>query len=111
MFVTITSLELKNPFKFFALSLYALRIIKQLQNTPCIDKKTTGLWTMHYTMTLWNTEDDLKTFAKQGAHLDAMRKSGLIAKQIRILTYQADKLPDWKTAKQKLLAEGRVHNF
>ncbi|MGV3598829.1 MAG: DUF3291 domain-containing protein [Bacteroidota bacterium] len=111
MFVTITSLELKSPLKFFALSLYALRIINQLKNTPCVDKKTNGVWTKHYTMTLWKTEEDLKTFAKQGAHLEAMRKSGLIAKQIRILTYQADKLPDWKTAKQKLLTEGRVYNF
>lgn len=111
MFVTITSLELKTPFKFFALSLYALKIIKQLQQTPCVDKKTTGIWTKHYTMTLWKTEEDLKNFAMQGAHLEAMRKGGLIAKEIKVLTYEADKLPDWKTAKQQLQAQGRSYTY
>ena len=102
MKVTITSIELKSPFKFFPLSRYALGIVRQLKTTNCKEFKKRGIWTMHYTMTLWENEEQLKTFAKNGAHLEAMKKSAAIAKEIKTLTIDAEKCPDWKTAKQLL---------
>ncbi len=39
MKVTITYLELKGPLKFFALSVKALRIVKQLKATNCREFK------------------------------------------------------------------------
>ena len=98
MKATITLIVLKSPFKFFALSVSALGIMKQLKNTKHLDFKKKGFWTKHYTMTLWETEEDLKAFASSGAHLEAMKISKKIAKEIRTKTITADKLPDWNTA-------------
>ena len=110
MKVTITSIELKGPLNFFALSAKALSIMKQLKSTQYKDFKKKGIWTTHYTMTLWNSEEELKEFARSGAHLDAMKKSKAIAKEIRTYTYDADKLPSWKEA-IRLLDEAKVLKF
>lgn len=98
MKVTITSIELRGPFKFFALSKQAMRIIKQLKSTNCKSFKKKGMWTKHYTMTLWNTETELIDFAKSGAHLAAIKQSKKIAKEIRTKTIDSDSLPNWKEA-------------
>jgi hypothetical protein len=110
MRATITSIELKGPLKFFALSANALKIIRQLKATNCKSFKKRGVWTKHYTMTLWNDESELKEFAKSGAHLDAMKKSIEIAKEIRTITIDTDTLPSWDEAK-KLLENGKVFKF
>ncbi|HQQ94674.1 MAG TPA: DUF3291 domain-containing protein [Bacteroidia bacterium] len=103
MKATITSIELKGPFHFFALSASALKIVKQLKATEYKDFKKRGIWTKHFTMTLWNTEEELKAFARSGAHLEAMKKSRSIAKEIRSITIDAEKLPSWKEAERLLL--------
>ena len=110
MKATITYIELNGPFKFFALSAKALSIIKQLKATNYKDFKKKGVWTKHYTMTLWNNEEELKAFAKSGAHLKAMQSSAKIAKEIRTITIDAEKLPNWKEAKI-LLEKGKVYTF
>ena len=110
MKVTITSIELKGPLKFFVLSSQALKIIRQLKATNCKDFKKRGFWTKHYTMTLWNDEQELKDFAKSGAHLEAMKISSNIAKEIRTLTIDSDTLPKWNEAKA-LLEKGKVYTF
>ncbi|MBX7042746.1 MAG: DUF3291 domain-containing protein [Ignavibacteria bacterium] len=110
MKVTITSIELKGPMKFFALSASALKVIKQLKGTEYRAFKKRGIWTKHYTMTLWNNENDLKEFARSGAHLDAMKRSKQIAKEIRTVTIDAETLPSWDEAK-KILAKAKVLTF
>jgi len=110
MKATITSIELKGPFKFFALSASALKIIKQLKTTKCLEFKKRGLWTTHYTMTLWNSEQELLDFARSGAHLEAMKISKNIAKEIRTITYDTTSLPDWKTA-IAMLENGKVIKY
>lgn len=102
MKVTITELVLKTPFHFFALSWHGLQILKQLKGTNYKAFKKTGIWTKHYTMTLWENEKDLKDFAASGAHLNSMKQSKKIAKSIKTLTINADEMPSWKTAKQLL---------
>ena len=110
MKAAITLIELKSPLKFFSLSLSALGIMKQLKASNHIAFKKKGFWTKHYTMTLWETEEELKEFALSGAHLEAMKKSKEIAKEIRTIIIDADKLPDWKTAKQ-ILIKGNVIKY
>jgi hypothetical protein len=107
MKATFTSIELKGPFQFFALSSKALKIIKQLKSSRYKEFRKQGIWTTHYTMTLWESEEDLKDFATSGAHLDAMKSSKEIAKEIRTITIDADQLPSWKEAK-RLLQHGKV---
>jgi hypothetical protein len=106
MKATITSIELKGPLKFFALSSKAMRITRQLRQTNCKAFKKRGVWTKHYTMTLWNNESELKEFASSGAHMEAMKNSKEIAKEIRTITIDTDTLPNWKEA-INLLADGK----
>ncbi len=110
MKATITSIELKGPLKFFALSSMALNIIRQLKSEKHLDFKKKGFWTTHYTMTLWENEKDLQDFARSGAHLDAMKRSKEIAKEIRTITIDAEKLPSWGEA-IKLLDGGKGYKF
>jgi hypothetical protein len=110
MKVTITSIELKNPFKFFVLSIISLKIVRQLKLTNCRKLKNTGFWTKHYTMTLWDNLGDMRTFATSGAHLKAMRRSKEISKEIRTITIDASELPKWNEAKE-LLNNGKVIRF
>ncbi len=110
MKVTITSIELNSPLKFFALSLKALKIVKQLKSSQYKDFKKKGIWTKHYTMTLWNNEDELKTFAQSGAHLEAMKTSREIAKEIRTITIDANVLPSWIEA-SKLLDKAKIIKY
>ena len=111
MMVTITSIKLKSPWKFFALSYNALKIIRQLENTNYLQKKARGIWTLHYTITSWKSEQDLKAFAKSGAHLEAMKVSADIADEIRTHTYEAESFPSWKEAKALLSQYGKVLRF
>lgn len=111
MKVVITSIELKTVWKFFALSRNALDIRRQLKQTDCVELKTQGFWKLHYTMTRWNSEAELKAFARSGAHLEAMKKSAGLARTIRTLTFDGDKLPDWKSAKRMLLEKGKTLSY
>ncbi|RZS96947.1 DUF3291 domain-containing protein [Cecembia calidifontis] len=110
MKATITSIQLKGPFQFFALSAKAYDIIKQLKTTNYKDFKKRGVWTKHYTMTLWHSEEELKAFSNSGAHLEAMKKSREIAREIRTITIDAEVLPSWREAK-KLLEKAKVMKF
>ncbi|MEM6348356.1 MAG: DUF3291 domain-containing protein [Bacteroidota bacterium] len=111
MKITITSLELKSPFKFFALSRYALAITRQLKNTNCAAYKKQGIWTKHYTMTLWASDSELQDFARSGAHLESMKKSKSIAKEIVTLTIDGSALPTWEEAKTLLETKGKRLTF
>ncbi len=110
MKVTITFIELKGPLNFFALSSRAFKILRQLKSTNYRDFKKKGIWTKHYTMTLWNNEQELKDFALSGAHLEVMKAGSQIAKEIRTITIDRDSLPGWGEAK-KLLENAKVYKY
>ncbi|EON78329.1 hypothetical protein ADIS_1192 [Lunatimonas lonarensis] len=110
MKLTITSISLRSPLHFFALSWQAFRITAQLKASPYKGFRKRGIWTTHYTMTLWENESDLKGFAQSGAHLQAMKKTKQIAREIRTITVDADDFPGWEEAK-KLLEDGKAVVF
>lgn len=111
MKVAITSILLKSPFHFFSLSYKALGILKQSKESGAIQVKSTGIWTLHYTISLWKSEKELKAFALSGNHLKAMQESKKIAKTISTYTYDAEQIPDWKTAKALLKEKGKQVHF
>jgi len=111
MKVTLTSIKLKGPLKFFALSSRALKITRQLKATNCREFKKRGFWITHYTMTLWNNEEELKQFTRSGAHRQAMKDSAKIAQEVRTYTYDADHLPKWPAAIQLLLYKARIFRY
>ncbi len=73
--------------------------------------KNTGFGYIHCTLSAWETQEDVKNFAKSGAHLQAMKESATIATQIATYIYETDKMPDWKKAKELLEKHGKVLNF
>jgi hypothetical protein len=111
MIVTISHIKLKSPMKFLLLTWHAIRSAYQLRfNKACLHYKTSGLMMAHYTISLWTNAEELKKFSHSGAHLDALKATKSLAKEIRTFTYEDDKLPNWEEAKKKL-AMGRVITF
>ncbi len=111
MKLTITSLELKNPFLFFSFANVARKNVSQLKSSAVVKFKSQGFWTTHYTMTLWNNMEDMQQYARTGHHKDSMKKSGKYAKTIRTLTIDRDEIPSWKEAKSLLLEKGKALHF
>lgn len=98
MKLIITSIELKSPWHFFALSKMALGISNQLKKSGYLKFKKKGFWTKHYTMTLWQNDNEMRHFAHSGKHMEAVKNAGTIAREIRIVTISTDTLPEWKEA-------------
>lgn len=111
MIVTVTSLELRNIFLFFPFSLAALGVVQQLKKSDATSFKSTGIGKKHYTLSLWPDAETMRSFARSGAHLSAMKKSSSFAKEIRTYSFESDKMPDWKSAKALLLEHGKVLTF
>ncbi len=111
MVATLTSLELKSPLKLISFMGQVMQIVKQLKASNCITFKLSGFWTKHYTMTLWESAEASLGFARSGFHVESMRLSASLSKEIRTLTIESDHLPSWKEAKERLLKEGRVLKF
>ena len=102
MILVITSIQLKNPWYFFQLSLHAMRITTQIKGSKCVALKKQGFYLNHYTMTLWKNKEDMLQFSRNGDHLDAMYKAGTIAKEVRTFTVEAEEFPKWSEAKLML---------
>lgn len=112
MFVTITSLKLRSAWGFFKLSWFGLKISNQArQEKGFVAMKNTGFGKLHYTLTQWQTEEDLKRFAHSGEHFKAMKESAKLATEIYTYTYPSDKLPDWELAKKMLVEKGKPLSF
>ncbi|HNC39521.1 MAG TPA: hypothetical protein PK492_09155 [Chitinophagaceae bacterium] len=112
MHITITSLTLKHWYGFFRLSAFGLKISRQCKNEKgFIAQKNTGLGYEHFTLTAWESQDDLKRFARSGAHADAMKSSKSLATEIRTYTYVANEMPQWAEAKKLLKEKGKVLNL
>lgn len=102
MFVTVTYIKLKSPFKLFAFLKHVFNIMSQLKESGAKSYRTTGVLTKHYTVSLWKDEKSMKKFARSGAHQKAMKAAKNLAEDIKVYTYKSDKLPDWTKAKRLL---------
>lgn len=111
MILAITLIELRSPLHVFGINLLAIKVARQLSKTPCVASKIKGGITRHYTMTLWENEQDMKAFMRSGAHLDAMKWGAKTAREVHTLVKEADALPKWKEAELLLEQEGRVSRY
>ena len=112
MIVNVTSIRLRSLWHFFALSYNGLLISRQAKSQPgFIRLKNTGFGYVHYTLSVWENEEALRQFARSGAHLAAMKKSGQLATEIRTYSYASDQLPSWSEVKTLLQEKGRVFTF
>lgn len=112
MHITLTSIKLKSIWHFFKLSYFGLLITLQVRKEKgFIKMKNTGFGYMHYTMSAWETGEDLKRFSHSGAHLAAMKQSRSIATEVRIYTFKGEQMPNWKETKQLLCEKGKAYSF
>jgi len=82
--------------------------MKQAKQASCLALKSTGLWTTFYTMTMWDSMQQMKKFAQSGSHLAAVKISSRLASEIKILTLEQTVLLTWKEAKEKVNKQGKV---
>ncbi|MGC4022735.1 MAG: DUF3291 domain-containing protein [Cyclobacteriaceae bacterium] len=109
MIITITSIRLKNWWRFFELSYYGMRISFQIKKQAgFIRMKNTGFGYLHFTCSAWSHESDLKKFSREGAHLEAMKRASSIATETRTYTYESGIFPNWGKAKKLLSENGKI---
>lgn len=109
MYFTITSLKLKGPLHFLKVAGMTMKVTRQLKSSKgFVQYRSSGMWSSVYTMSLWKTEKDMKNFARSGAHLEVMKRYREVSSEIRTLTLAADKLPEWRIARDMLDRNGRV---
>jgi len=111
MVLVITCIKLKTPWKFFQLSIHAMRIVNQIKASQCVALKKLGFYKKHYTMSLWRNRDEMYQFARSGNHLEAMQKTGTMAKEVRTFVMEADEFPKWSEAKSMLEQKGKLLRY
>ncbi len=112
MYITITSIKLKHWWSFFKLSQHALAIIKQTKKEKgLVEFRKRGIGLLHYTLSAWESLEDIKRFAHSGAHMEAMKHTTSIASELRVYTYETSAIPDWAEAKTLLETKGKLITF
>jgi len=103
MIATATIFKLKSWWRYVSFFGFTFKAVKQAQNAGgIVHLKIRPLRLM--TLTVWQREEDMKTFRNSGAHLIAMRKSNYFG-SIRSVTWETNEIPDWKQAGRMLSNE------
>ena len=102
MIVSVTKIELISYSRLFAFFKFNRQIINDLKESKCLDHKITGSWNLKhwYTMTLWEHENDINEFYRQGPHLEAMKQSKTFSSNIQSERIYHKELIPWKEAKK-----------
>lgn len=111
MLISVTCLKLRSPFRIPQLIRHSAGIFKQLESTNCLSVKTRGIWKNHYTMTYWDSYEDMRDFAKSGAHKEAMKMSKILAKEIQVLSFEQDDAPSWQDVRKFLKEDGSIYRY
>jgi hypothetical protein len=102
MIVSITKIELISYSKLISFLKFNGKIIEELKQSKCKKYKLTGSWNLKtwYTMTLWENENEINVFYRNGTHLEAMKNSKTFSSKIQSRRTQNDDLMSWKKAKK-----------
>ncbi len=111
MKLVITSIKLKSVGQFFAFANHARLVLKQMKNHSVKGFKKGGFWKEHFTMSLWESEEDLKAFYTSGAHLNAVKKTNKMADEVYTLIMDGSEFPNWNEAKRLLKEKGRLKKY
>lgn len=102
MIVSITKIDLISYAKLIPFFKFNGQIIKELKESKCKAYKVTGNWNgkVWYTMTLWNSENDLHDFYRNGIHLEAMKQSKKFSSKIQSHRIETKELKSWNEMKK-----------
>jgi len=104
MVISITKITLHNYRRFFAFFRFNGQIINELKNSPCKNYKITGSWNLKtwYTMTLWEDDESIDAFYRNGTHVEAMQQAHLFSSKISSKRTIGSQLISWKEGKKIL---------
>jgi hypothetical protein len=102
MIISVTKIELNSYSKMIAFFKFNGQIIAELKQSNCKKHKVTGNWNLKvwYTMTLWENENDINDFYRNGTHQEAIKQSGNFSSKIQSYRIQKEDLMNWKEAKK-----------
>ena len=104
MILSITKIELISYSKLIDFFKFNKQIINELKQSKCKKHSLTGNWNLKvwYTMTLWENENEINDFYRNGTHLEAMKKSKKFSNNIQShrVYNETENLMDWKKAKK-----------
>lgn len=104
MIISATELHVRSFWKFFSFIRHAMRSRKQAATAPGSLHVWTGNggWRIGYTFTAWQDKGSMLQYRNSGDHKTAMQQIGRVSRRYRTLTWEADTLPTWEEAKEKL---------
>jgi heme-degrading monooxygenase HmoA len=111
MYVTVTQLELKSISKIFKFFKHTFAVQNQMKSAPGLLKQQTKAKNpyVYLTLTAWDNKENMMRFRNSGAHLEAMKNIGNMAKKAKSAYWESDELPNWKMADRKIKEKADVH--
>lgn len=102
MILSITKIELNSYSKLVPFFRFNGQIINELKQSKCKKYKISGSWNLKdwYTMTLWENENDINAFYRNGTHVEAMKRSKNFSSKIQSKREYKNDLISWKEAKK-----------
>lgn len=95
MKAVVVRFQIKSPINLFSFLLFKFHIVIKLQNSTCIALKRRGYgFGNHYIMTLWRNKKEIQEFNNDNTKL--LSNSVKILKEVKILSFEAFELPNWK---------------
>lgn len=102
MIVSVTKLELVSYSKLAPFFSFNTRIIAELKQSKCVKFKVSCNWNFKtwYTMSVWETENDLHEFYRNGTHLEAMKAARGLANKLESRRIQGEDFISWGKVKK-----------
>jgi heme-degrading monooxygenase HmoA len=98
MYISVTRLQLKSVWKIFQFHKFnggVQRQVKTAKGIISINTKGTS-FTNFYTLTSWESKEDMLAFMRNGAHAIAMKNSSKFAVKITTKGYESTFTPAWE---------------
>lgn len=107
--LSITKIELSSYTKLPSFLKMNGNIFKQLKKSNCIKYKAIGSWNLKtwYTMSVWENDEDINQFYRNGTHLDAMKSAKNFSSEISSIRIEGKEYIEWKLAKEQLMTKQR----
>jgi heme-degrading monooxygenase HmoA len=104
MLLVATELHVRNFWRFFSFIRHASRSARQARLAEgCLHVWVGNAgWRIGYTLTAWENETAMQQYRNQGAHKEAMKKMRQLSIRYRTLVWEADTVPGWEEAKDRL---------
>ncbi len=100
MYVSITRFRIKHLLalpRFMMLSAPAFNQAQQAKGNLFCETKNVSMFA-YWTLTAWDTKQDMLNYLKQPAHIKAIKISSKIASGLNSYGYETTDLPTWKEA-------------